>query len=149
MYFMWKLFICCVLLVLMQNLSVSQDAPWCCFNVLSKGSANYTLNTTGCGDNIWNRGNTSIKDENSNKDDTVINFGPNWILLNRHYSGVNYVCMDDNEIHTPVQCSDPCEPVKADIQTEVSGLSTTFKVLIGGCVLTVIITTIITIIIIM
>ncbi|KAF5890808.1 uncharacterized protein DAT39_019490, partial [Clarias magur] len=133
-----------VLLVLMKDLSISESAPWCCFNVLANGSANYTLNTTGCRDNIWNRGNTSIKDENGDKDDTVIDFGPNWILLKKSDSGVNYMCTgSDNEIHSPVQCTDPCESVKADLQTEVSGLSTTLKVLIGGCVLAIIITIII------
>ncbi|KAF5890809.1 Uncharacterized protein DAT39_019485, partial [Clarias magur] len=54
MNFTRKSFICCVLLVLMEDPSVS-EAPWCCVDVLANGSATYTVNTTGCGDTIWNR----------------------------------------------------------------------------------------------
>ncbi|KAF5890810.1 Glycosyl hydrolase family protein 1, partial [Clarias magur] len=43
-----------VLLVLMEDLSVYEDATWCCINVLTNGSANYTLNPTRCRVNIWN-----------------------------------------------------------------------------------------------
>ncbi|KAF5890807.1 uncharacterized protein DAT39_019491, partial [Clarias magur] len=108
-----------VVVVLMEDLIVSEDAPWCCVDVLANGSARYTLNTTGCRDTIWNLNKTSIKDENDDKDDTVFNFGPNWILLHRIYSGVKYMCMDpDIKMHTPVRCTDPCKSGKSGLRTE-------------------------------
>ncbi|KAM9487667.1 uncharacterized protein Hap1MRO34_004842 [Clarias gariepinus] len=120
MSFMWKCFICCAVVVLMENLSVSEGSSWCCVDVLANSSVRYTLNTTGCRDGIWNLNETCIKDQHGDKDDaTVIMYGPNSILLYRDYSGVNYVCMDDGKEHTPVQCTDRCEI--AELRSEDPG----------------------------
>ncbi|KAB5586317.1 hypothetical protein PHYPO_G00000220 [Pangasianodon hypophthalmus] len=149
-YTMRTLFICCVVTVWMTPASsaLSEDFFSCCFVVLSNGTANYTVNTTVCQKSTWHRDNTVIKDENDEVDRIVLDFGLNWSLLKENYSGVDFRCMDtDDKIKTPVQCRDPCESRKLEPQTEVRGLNTSYKVLIGVFVIAIIIIIVVIVII--
>ncbi|KAK2855309.1 hypothetical protein Q7C36_007178 [Tachysurus vachellii] len=109
-----KLFITCVVMLWM-NWTLSEVPPWCCIKSFTNKSVMFTVNTTKhCNEYIWKKEETPITDEKNNEDYIVLKKGPNWILLNGNFSGINFRCFDLDNKFTTLQCTDPCDSGKAD-----------------------------------
>ncbi|XP_034162794.1 uncharacterized protein LOC117597862 isoform X2 [Pangasianodon hypophthalmus] len=118
-----KLFISCVVMLWM-NLTVSHAPPLCCVQDFTNKSAKHTVSTSVCKYTTWNRDETPIKDEHDSVNKKIVlAFGPNWILLNGKYSGINFRCMDPDKWVTTVNCTDPCKPGEDNPVTEDPSLT--------------------------